>query len=213
VSDVAPVPQRDASTLALLRAGQADGIRHLLADHSGAVLTALRRTFGRFLTALEVEEALEIAVVRIWQAGAATPPANATLRSWLYVIARNAGLSMVRRRRRRHELPLDEFAEMLAQMASGVVEQERLRRLADLHHCLCELPPLQRAVLQADLDANGAADAAGLAARFATSPRVVYVARSRGRAELRRMMQRLGHYVPARDATGQPVDRPEPEFG
>jgi RNA polymerase sigma factor (sigma-70 family) len=211
VSDVAPVPQRDASTLALLRAGQADGIRHLLADHSGAVLTALRRTFGRFLTALEVEEALEIAVVRIWQAGAATPPANATLRSWLYVIARNAGLSMVRRRRRRHELPLDEFAEMLAQMASGVVEQERLRRLADLHHCLCELPPLQRAVLQADLDANGTAEAGELARRLRTTVSVIYVARNRGRAELRRMMQRLGHYVEAPEP--RPAARPEPEFG
>jgi RNA polymerase sigma factor (sigma-70 family) len=207
-----PAGDRDAETVELLRRGDADGLRQLLADHGGAVHAALRRTFGSYLSDAEVEEALEAALVRVWGASGGTPPPQATLRSWLYVIARNCGLSLVRRRKRQKEQPLDEFTEMLTTMAGGRSEQERLRRLADLHHCLRELAPMQRHVLQADLDANGTADVATLAQRLATSPAVVYVARSRGRSELRRMMQRLGHYVDEGPAPRTAAE-PRPEFG
>jgi DNA-directed RNA polymerase specialized sigma24 family protein len=201
----------DERTLALLRAGDEGGVRALLAHHGGPVLAALRRTFAGFLTELELEETLAAAIVRVWMA-TSPAPAGATLRSWLYVIARNCGLSVLRRRRRRrHELPLDAFEDALARMSSGPAEHERLRRLADFHACLLELPPLPRAVLHADLDANGTADAEVLAERFASSVRSIYSARSRGRAEVRRMMQRLGHFVD--DAGSQPAQHPTPEFG
>ncbi len=206
-----PAGDRDAQTIELLRRGEQDGIRQLLEDHGGAVVAALRRNFGRFLAPFEVDEALEAALVRIWIAAAGPLPVNATLRSWLFVIARNCGLSMVRRRRRRHELPFDEFEEMLGTFGAAALEQERLRRLADLHNCLRELPRLQRIVLQADLDAGGIAPIEALLARCQTNAPAIYVARSCGRAELRRMMQRLGHFVDA--PAPRRASRPEPEFG
>jgi hypothetical protein len=116
------------------------------------------------------------------------------------------------RKRHRRELPLDQFEDMLASMTGSRAEQERLRRLADLQSCLRELPPMQRAVLQADLDANGTAPVDVLMARLQTTARVIYVSRNRGRGEIRRMMQRLGHYVDEGPAPRR-ASRPEPEFG
>ena len=214
-SSTPPEPTPDELTLALLRStdGEGEGARRLLAHHGGPVLAALQRGFGGFLTRHELEDAIAAAVVRIWAAGAAAPPANATLRSWLYVIARNCLLSIARQRRRRpQELPLEAFEHLVARISTGPAEQERLHRLADLHNCLRELPSMQRAVLAADLDANGTADADTLAARLGTTARVVYVARSRGRAEIRRMMQRLGHFA-ERPAGERPAPLPAPEFG
>jgi DNA-directed RNA polymerase specialized sigma24 family protein len=211
--DATPPPgaDRDAETIELLRRGDAEGIRRLLHDHGGAVLVGLRRAFGRFLGDSEVEEAAGAALVRIWRSSAGTPPPSATLRSWWFVSARNCGLSIVRRRRRQKERSLDDLAEVLSVMAPTRSEQERLRRVADVHHCLRELAPMQRAVLQADLDANGTADAQALARDLCTTPRVIWVARNRGRAELRRMMQRLGHYL---DEPGLgPAPSPAPGFG
>jgi RNA polymerase sigma-70 factor, ECF subfamily len=222
VNDRSPTPpaderddrgERDAATIELLRAGDPEGIRRLLLHHGGEVLAALQRAFGSYLTSHEVDEAVEAAIVRIWITPVGALPVQATLRSWLYVIARNCGLSLVRRRRRqRKELPLDEFEDMIASMAAGRAEQDRLRRIADLQNCLRELPPMQRTVLQADLDANGTAPVEALAARLRTTSRVIYVARSRGRAEVRRMMQRLGHYA-GEGPEPRPATRPEPEFG
>lgn len=205
---------RDAATLLRLRAQDPDGLRHLLEDHGGAVLQGLGKAFGHFLTGTEVEEAFGAAMVRIWETPHVYAPGLGSLRAWMFVVARNCALSLVRsQRRRRRDVPLEQIEELLPRLAPNQAEQARLCLLADLQGCLGELSPLQRAVLQADLDANGAATTDQLVERLGVSARSIYVARHLGRIALGRMMQRLGHY------TDQPIAPPDtaggmaPEFG
>lgn len=201
----------------MLRAGHPDGLRHLVEDHAASTLAGLRRAFARFLPATEIEDALTAALVRIWEQPDRFDPGLGAIRAWLFVVARNSALSTVRRRQRQlRDLSIEDFDALLARLATTPAEQERLRRIADVHGCLSELPPMQRAVLLADLAANGTESSTVLAQRLGTSPTAIYSARHRGRAELARMMQRLGHYVdrtfaaPPHDA---PSPCPTPEFG
>lgn len=212
-----PPPNRDAATLVLLQAGNPDGLRHLVEDHAASTLAGLRRAFARFLPAPEIEDALTAALVRIWEQPSRFDPRLGTLRAWLFVVARNSALSTVRRRQRQlRDISIEDFDSLLGKLASTPSEQERLRRIADLHGCLSELSPMQRAVLLADLAANGTESSTVLAQRLGTSPIVIYSARHRGRAEIGRMMQRLGHYVGrsiAPNPPGRPLPTPTPEFG
>jgi RNA polymerase sigma-70 factor (ECF subfamily) len=204
-------PNRDAATLALLRASHPDGLRHLLQDHGGVVLAKLRRVFQRVLDAAEIEETLGEAMVRVWQSPR-HDPAVGTLRAWLFVIARNCALRRLRQRRLA-PVPVDEFLDVLAWLDASPTHQERLHRIADFQGCLTLLPRLPRAVVQADLDADGTAATAELAAELGVTVEAIYRARARGRAELRTMMQRLGHFTDVEDETRRRATGPEPEFG
>jgi DNA-directed RNA polymerase specialized sigma24 family protein len=208
---------RDRLTIELLMRGDPEGLRHLLEDHGGRVQAKLERVFGRALDASEIAEAMSLAAVRVWRSPSQLDHRDGTLRAWLFVIARNCALELLAERRRLALVPIDDFEELLQSLASTGTDPERLRRIADLHGCVRELPPLQRAVLLADLGADGLASAPGLAQQLATSKRAIYNARSNGRSELRRMMQRLGWFTGMRPADDTPAPAPsphvEPEFG
>jgi RNA polymerase sigma factor (sigma-70 family) len=187
-----PWENRDAATLALLRARDQVGLRHLLEDHGGVVLARLRRIFRGTLCEDDLEEALCRTLARIWQTAFGHDPALGTMRAWLFVVTRNNALCIVRERRT--ELSLDAFLDVLTALDTNQSQQERLRRIADLYECLKLLPRHQRVVLQADLDADGTAPTAELAARLGVSHDAVCQARRRGRDEVKVMMRRLGHF-------------------
>ncbi len=196
----------------MMRARDATGLRHLLEDHGGVVLARLRRVFSRFLSALEIDEAMSNAVIKIWAAAPRLRRHDSSLRAWLFVTARHCGLTIFRLRRHGDQ-QIDGLEEILIYLAASTSEEIRLRRIADFHGCLRELPELQRAVIQADLDADGMAATDLLAERLLTTSHAIHRARHRGRAELRRMMQRLGHFVDAPAPLTSPELRTEPELG
>lgn len=203
---------RDAITLGLLRARDAEGLRRLLRDHGGVVLTRLRSMFRRTLADNDLEQILSDAIERVWATSRSHDPQQGTLRAWLLVIVRNRAIDYLRQHRRHNHAQID-FAEVVSWLETSPSQQERLRRIADFQGCLRLLPGLQRLVLQADLDADGTASAQVLADRFHIKVAAVYRARTRGRAEVRRMMQRLGHFPGAEDGASIPATRPEPELG
>lgn len=209
--------ERDGVTIALLVSGDPDGLRHLLEDHGGRVHNKLKRMFGRALDASQLTEAMHLAAVRVWRTPTRFDSRHGTLRAWLMVIARNCALEILAERRRLALVPIDDFEQILQYFVESGSEQDRLRRVADLHGCLRELPVLQRAVLLADLRADGLASTQVLAQQFATTNRAIYNARSNGRSELRRMMQRLGWFPGLRCLDPAPAPRTaprvEPEFG
>lgn len=205
---------RDAETQRLLAAGDQEGLQRLLTDHGGVVQAGLRRLLGRALADLDLEEAMNQAAMRIWQARTSFDPSLGTLRSWLFVIARNSALTLLARRRRTDTVSLDGLEALLPDLSATGSEADRLRLAIDIHRSLHRLPDLPRAVLTADLDAGEQAPATELAARLGISQRAVYDARARGRRLLRLLLRELGHQQqPARRPIPQPNPRPEPRFG
>jgi len=64
-------------------------------------------------------------------------------------------------------------------------------RLEDLHRAIKTLPPLQKAIIEADLAAgSGLADAGRLAEIHGTSMNSIYVSRSKARENLKKQVER-----------------------
>lgn len=199
-------PDRDAQTAQLLRSGDPDALRRLLADHGGTVLGRLKRDFDKVLDQQEIEDALSRASLRVWRAGKSYDPTRGSLAAWLYVISRNCARRVLQLKRRDAGYAyLDELdssvavAPSLADADDAEVPVDRLA--ADVSFCIESLPPQQRAVLLADLAAGGAADTEVLADQLGTSRNSIYVSRNNGRKALRAALLALGHdLVPGVDA-------------
>ena len=204
-------PARDAATLALLTAGDPDGLRQLLLDHGGTVRNGLRRSFGRVLDDSGLDDALATAVVNIWQARLTFNPDHGTLRAWLFVIARNCALNLLASRRA-DPVSIDELDLLLTDLRCAGAEAERLRLALDVQRCLRTMPRRMRAVLNADLAAGGTAPTPALALQLGTTVNTIYVARSRGRLQLRQQLQRLGYSIETpRRSLSRPTATPDPE--
>lgn len=204
-------PDRDAVTTGRLIAGDPEGLRRLLQDHGGLIQARLRRDFGKALDDAEIDEAMGAMAVKVWNAASRFDATKGTLRAWATVIARNCALRQLERRRSntlRSEPDLDRF--VLPEPAAGRPSCEQLRLRADLHASIAALPPLQRAVLEADLEAGGSVPAESLAARLGSTPNSIYVSRQKARQALRQAMALRGHDLGspepgARRAAGAPI--------
>ncbi|MCU0864665.1 MAG: sigma-70 family RNA polymerase sigma factor [Planctomycetes bacterium] len=204
---------RDQQTRELLAAGDAEGLRRLLSDHGGTVRLGLRRALGRALDEHDLDEALNAAVTNIWQSRLVFDPSQGTLRSWLFIIARNCALNMLATRRP-DTVSLDRLGTLPPDLRNPGAEADRLRLALDVQRCLSEMPEQLRAVLGADLAAGGTASTTDLAARLDTSTGAIHVARSRGRVLLRKKLSRLGYEIePAPRAERGPTTDPEPRLG
>jgi RNA polymerase sigma factor (sigma-70 family) len=192
-----PDEPTDDEIVRRLQARDPDGLRLLLATHGGVVLERLRRAFGRWLSPDDLEDALANALVRAHEATILREQRYGTLRAWFWIVTRNCALSIVRGRRR-DEIPLDQVAHILADLSPIPAEQERLRRIADLQASLSLLGPLQRRVIQADIDANGKASSRRLGERLGVTAATIHEARSRAHRKLRTVMERLGHCLDAK---------------
>ncbi len=184
---------RDAVTAALFVEGDPQGLRQLLEDYGGVVRERLRRKFSKVLDDSELDEAMALTAIRVWQSAASYDAGRGSLRAWVSVIATNCALKMLGARARRgHELRPD-LDGWHAPGAAASATTGRQRLLADAHACLQKLPGLQREVLLADLRAGGAAPAAELAKRLGTSANSIYVSRNKGLERLRQKLRVLGY--------------------
>ncbi len=185
---------RDLRTIRLLRAGDAEGLERLLADHGAIVRSRLSHQFGRLLDDSEIDDVMELATIRIWRSATRFDETLGTLRAWFAVIARNCALRLLGEPHRSLLVFLgDADVAVEAKSEAGPTSPERQRLLRDLAKCLSRLPLLQRAVLCADLEAGEVVPAHELATRFATSANSIYVSRRKGRRALRAALVWRGH--------------------
>lgn len=184
---------RDHVTLEQLIQGHPDGLRRLLSDHGGVVRAYLVRKFADIFDHWEIDEAMSLAAIRVWQSAPRFDASLGRLRAWFAVIARNCAMKLLAQRQGERLVPIDCIDASRLGLATSFSEAERLRLIVDVHRCIAKLPPLQRAVLLADLNAGEPQAAPVLAERFGTTIHSVWVARSHGRRTLRSALARLGY--------------------
>lgn len=148
---------------------------------------ALKLRFQAAVTDADVEDALSIALFRLWQQRKAFDPGRSSLASWFYLLARNAAVDLLRQKGRR-ERPMtdlvDSFSvpfephESSTYASSG--ELSRLRR--SLSDALVQLSEGDRQLLLSDRPA------AELAADLGITATLVRVRKLRLRQKLRRML-------------------------
>jgi RNA polymerase sigma-70 factor (ECF subfamily) len=175
------VKEREVEWATLMRAangGDAAAYERLLRSLAPALRSAARRGFARAgMSDADAEDVVQETLLAIhlkrhtWDAAAPVGP-------WVYTIARNKLVDVLRRRGRRVVIQIEEFAEVLAahepEPESGVVRAVE-RRLGDL-------PPRQREVVRA-IAVEGAS-IGETAGRIGIKPGAVRVALHRGLAAL-----------------------------
>ena len=170
--------ERDwASWMRAANAGDAAAYRRLLEALSGFVRGVVRRraaTSG--LTAAEVEDVVQETLLAIHLKRGTWDPRQ-PITPWVAAIARNKAIDALRRRGRRVDLPIEDFAELLpaAESEDGVSAREAERMLG-------ALKGRQREVVQAiTVDGESVRETAS---RLGVSEGAVRVALHRGLASL-----------------------------
>lgn len=193
MSHPADNPERDRETLELLVQGRQEGLQNLINDHAPYVRAYVKRKLGTLLDHWQIEETMSLASLRAWQSATRFDPTRGRLRAWFAVVARNCGLSLIAQQQGQPFVSIDGIDPTILGVASGKTEARRMQLVVDVHRAIGLLPQLQRSVLLADLNAGTTLPAPLLAERFRSTTQSIYVARHRGRRELRKHLERLGY--------------------
>mgnify|MGYP003373663302 CR=1 FL=1 len=134
----------DDETLRRARAGDRTAYSALVRRHQRAVHRHLLRMVGVPDDAMELTQEV---FVRAWQALPQWEP-TAQLRTWLFRIASNAALDLLRRRKTVEFVPLDDSVFEVAHPAAGPERQaQATQELRRLEAALARLTPEHREIL------------------------------------------------------------------
>lgn len=184
------------SDIALMMAMQdREGLRLLIERYGGRLKAFLFKRFRSVLQEGELAEALNVAFYNIWRFADRYDESKGSLPSWCIRIAQRAAQSIIRRESgyRSKNLEYDAMYDPAGDPPDeGAAEDhDDNLRIDALHKAIAGLPPLQKAIIQADLAADGLADAGRLAEIHGTSKNSIYVSRAKARETLRKQVEQL----------------------
>jgi RNA polymerase sigma factor (sigma-70 family) len=171
----------DQEIFRLLREDAQQGYTLLLQRHGGRVRGYLRKRFPS-LDAAEVRDCITDAMLAL---AGSFDPHRGTLPAWFLLLSHQQAAARVGTQRKR--LAMENSPAELPEPPAGQEPWRELvtrERIAELHKCIEQLPPLEREVVQADLEAGGGVPARDLASSLATTEGSVYAARRRARRKL-----------------------------
>lgn len=174
----------DGDIVGLFREGQeGEASRRLLERHGGQVRAALRKRFPSVHDDHMLLQAIHDAVRTVLADYDAAK--GASLGGWLLLIAGRRVCDLLRgeRERRRRTSPLvgDDCRDHRPAPGSRLVSEEFR---AAVRQAMEQLSELERAVIEADIDAGKQAAAEGLAKTLKTTEQSIYAARARARRKL-----------------------------
>lgn len=186
------------SDIALMMAmGDQDGLRLFLQRYGGRMMGYLAKHYGDVLQEAELHEALNVTVFNIWRFAGRYDETKGQLASWCIRIAQRAAQSILCRETqfcsKNHEY--DENYDP-AGPSTGTSDEEQVFGVGDPRwkHVLAaidSLPKLQKAIVEADLKADGTADAQRLAEGHGTTKNSIYVSRNKAHENLKKRVDEL----------------------
>lgn len=183
-TDHPEAPSEDSQILALWSCGRREeSLRLLLSEHGGKVRAALRRRFPSVRDEHAILEAINDAARSVFKAY--DPAKGCSLGGWFLFIAGRRLCDLVRGERLRLEksAPLDRsLANDERSSPENRLMGEEFR--AAVNRAISQLSGLERAVIEADIDAGKQARAGSLARRLKTTEQSIYAARARARRKL-----------------------------
>jgi RNA polymerase sigma factor (sigma-70 family) len=182
-----------------------EGLRLFLKRYGGRLKGFLVKYYADVLQPGELEEALNTAVFNIWRFADRYDEGKGALASWSIRIAQRAAQSIIRRefgyreKNLEYDPSYDPAGDPPAEQEAETRDRSDDPRLKVLHEAIEALPPLQKAIIQADLAAGtGVADAGRLAVIHGTSKNAIYVSRFKARETLRRQAEQYNRRVLSR---------------
>ncbi len=189
--------ESDDEDLALrMMDGDKEALREVLSRHLEPVREVLEGKYGTTVQQADLDEAVNRAILKLWQKAGNYDKNVGDLGAWLYIMAESALIDVYRRekkQRRRHPVLPDEYdAPEQFETEPEELTKEEKKELRDLDNIIeNKLPKLQKVVIKADLLVGGTADAASLAETHGTSKNSIYVSRNKAHETIRREMTKL----------------------
>jgi RNA polymerase sigma factor (sigma-70 family) len=179
-------------------------LESILRAYGPAIAGWLRHKHENRLDREEIRDVLSSAIVKLWDVRARYDPAKRSLRSFVFMLARNAAVDTLKsawHSSRRYEVRLGDAAGAIA--AKTLPEEDDLdppgddphsQKIRDLTACMDDLNESSRRILWEDARSKeSVTPAAILAQELNISESAVRVARKRGLEKLREAMRKLGY--------------------
>ncbi len=189
-------PVSDVDIVLMMMEHDEEGLRLFLKRYGGRLKGFLVKYYAGVLQPGELDEALSTAAFNIWRFADRYDEGKGSLASWCIRIAQRAAQSIVRRefgyrgKNLEYDPSYDPAGDLPGKQEAEPSDRSDDPRLKVLHAAIDALPPLQKAIIQADLAAgDGLADAGRLAAIHGTSKNAIYVSRFKAREALRRQAE------------------------
>jgi RNA polymerase sigma factor (sigma-70 family) len=165
--------------------GDEDVLAHVLETLGPAAERRIRGRLGTLLTQSDYEDALSIALYRLWTQRDRFDPARARLDRWFYILARNAAIDVCRHKRRRSEDSIGDDIERVPAPAERPLAPSRIDR--DLAEGLASVSPLDRRIVLSSLSATE------LGRELNMQPVTIRVRKKRATDRLRAFLIARGH--------------------
>jgi DNA-directed RNA polymerase specialized sigma24 family protein len=166
----------------------------LLETYGPKLKWLLKKKFGGVLNECDVNSCVLYAAAKAWNSP--YDDAKGTLGGWFYTIACNAAKDMVRGQKNepKRSLRLEWEPTLPPRVPACLDENENSDPvIQDLMQEVMRLGTIQRTIAEADLLAEGEADAEALAKKLGIPKQSVYSYRNKYRAALLERMKRRGH--------------------
>jgi DNA-directed RNA polymerase specialized sigma24 family protein len=186
----------DSDIALMMATGDQGGLRLLIDRYGGRIKAFLFKRFRSVLQEGELAEALNVTFYNIWRFADRYEEGKGTLASWCIRIAQRAAQSILRRetKYRAKNLEYDATYDPAGDPHEDGMVADELGddpKLDVLPQAIEMLPPLQKAIVKADLAANGVADARRLAEIHGTTINSIYVSRTKAHENLKRQVEQL----------------------
>ena len=188
-----PIEQQQ-KILSLLREQDDEGLRAVIEHYVPNTRKSLRRRFQPELDNHDIEEAIQEATLDVWLRPDQVELNKGSFAAWFLTTARHAAIDLFRKKQRWREQDQANYNRMLSLLTKSTEQsREQTRLISELRRAITELGELQRAIINADLEAGGfSVDASDLADRFETTRGTIYSSRCKAHKFLKARLREQG---------------------
>lgn len=173
--------------------GDEQALVAVLRLYAARVTNALRAKFRDVPEAL-LEDAVNRAAHTLWKKADDFDDSKGTLSGLFYTCACREVINILREGDKATFVSLDFVADRPVANEPEPPTTKKAALYNDLNACIAALPPLQKAICEADLIAGCEADNAYLAELHRTTRGSIYTSRTKARNTIRSEMKKRGHF-------------------
>lgn len=183
----------DVSLALRMMDGDEQALVTVLRLYAARVTNALRGKFRNLPEAI-LEDAVNRAAHTLWTKASDFDDTKGSLASLFYRCACYEVINILRDGKKAKFVSLDLIADVPVPNNPEPPTPKKIALYNDLNACIEALPPLQKAICEADLIAGCNADNAYLAQLYRTTKNSIYVSRKKARDTIRSEMKKRGHF-------------------
>ena len=194
ISHSTSVEDSELALAARLKKGDESALADLLQLTGGKLKRLLHKQLGSKVNSADIDDAMSIALFKLWAYRDRYDSARCSLSGWFYLIARHAAIEALRATARRRAVPIEDVSEIEAprSLGSAALKIPQSPAADAMHNAIAALSEHDRRLLLFYVEYGGTAGwTFDLAKELGVSPGAIRVRRFRLFDKLRKQLQSL----------------------